>query len=287
MRFHMIANLSIVLDRNKKVRLDVLENLELSKIDEYTTNFTSSSEIRRIFQEELGQFLIENQELIKRFKENSSKQGTLVIVYSDEQKRLHRMRVLYQENQAKTNPELVLKKICSVLRNQEEPTFTIELMRYFSFFLCTPFHLREIEKVERSMNHSSKAKKQQNQKLLNLIRNHILYTLEKNFEKGYFYIRLLDAYLERKGFLTTKRTAVIKSGKIEISKLPKETCVLKKNPISERKTGQELTLHMEEDGQYTFWNAGVPSYTRDFEESFFKYEHYLENSTEVQKELKL
>lgn len=287
----MIANLSIVLDKDKKVRLDLIQGVELSQIDSYTTQFPTSSDIREIFQEEISQFLEAHQDMIQDFKKNSNRQGSLVIVYSDENFRIHRMRVLYQENKKKTDVQHVLKNVCNTLREQQDPFFTIDVMKNFSFFLGSPFDLREIEKIGRSRDGSVRTRKNQNQRLINLIRNHILYAIQQGFEKGYFYLRLIDAYMERKGFVTTKRCLYTKVGKVTVARVIENLTTLQK----EQKYGQvqangEQDFFLEEDGQYALFDLGISMYSSEQgnpEPQYYKYEHFLENSMDMEGQLEL
>lgn len=273
----MQASLSIVLDENKVIRLDLLKDVSLTSIDDYTTKKSSSTDIRKEYKNEIDNFLITQDPYTRNFKRQSNKKGSLVIVYEDEGHALHRMRVLYQENRNKLNPDLLLKGICSVIRNEKNPDFTIQMMKYFDFFLGSPFLRKAIEKVQMFPSTEENIRKKQNQRLLNLIRNQLLYILQKDFEKGYFYLRLMDAYIEKKGFQTTKRILDTKLGHIEFSEknLTQQISIQRKLNCTNSSIvsdGDNYSYRMEEDGQYTFLDA--PKQEEDT--SYHKYEHFLE-----------
>lgn len=269
----MQANLSIVLDENKVKRIDLLKDVSLFEIDQYTMTKSSSLEIRYEYQTLIEAFLDQHREYISNFKREANKKGSLVIVYEDENKRLHRMRVLYKENLNKLDVTLLLKEISSAIRSKKDPNFTIQLIKNFDFFLGSDFLKKTIEKIQRFPSQDERIQKNQNQRLLNLIRNKLSYTLERNFEKGYFYLRLIDAYLERNGLQTTKKVIVTNQGKVEFT----ESSLEKKLALSPEKSqtftsvvaSDAFHYEIEEDGQYSFLNMISTS-------DSMKYEHFLE-----------
>lgn len=253
----MNANLSIVLDETKVIRLDLLKDLPLTAIDQYTTLKPASSKIKEEYQDLIEEFLVEHKEYIDTFKKQSNKRGSLVIVYEDENKKLHKMRVLYQKDIKKLDTTLVLKGICTAIRSRKDPNYTIQLMKHFDFFLGSEFNLKTIREIQLRPSNNEKILKNQNQRLINLIRNNLLYSLEKNYERGYFFLRLIDSYIEKTGLETTKRVLKTKAGTIQYTQnaFPEQPVLKKENPYSNTVTKREDSLFwLEEDGQYTFFS---------------------------------
>jgi len=280
----MKANLSIVLDQEKRVRLDLLKDVELTEIDQYTVTKRDSAEIREEFQTEIEQFLNAHQSYTNTFQKEANKKGSLVIIYEDDRGSLQRMRVLYKMNQLKLDTNILLKGICDQIRNQKNPRFAIELIRHFHFFLGSPYAYQMINKIEMLSSEDERILKNQNQRLLNMIRNKLLDTSAKNFPKAYFYFRLIDAYLEKNGLMTTKKVVSTSIGKVSFvpnSKGLTESSTLKKDSpytnafvIPEKKE-----YSMEEDGQYNLFSKEelAPK------SSYYKYEHFVEQELDQSK----
>lgn len=282
----MNANLSIVLDKDKKIRLDLLQDVPLSQIDAYTLQYTSSNEIREKFKDQIDEFLEQHKDFRATFKKEGNKKGSLVIVYKDEKQDLHRMRVLYQENQKKMDTDYVMKQVFRVIRETKNPQFTVGLMYYFEFFLLSDYDKREVYKIQMRRSQNPEIMQKQNQRLLNLIRNHIRYAFMKDNERGYFYLRLLDAYLEKKGFTTTKRIINVNTGKIVLTTIPKEKTKLQKKKevpktiIPEQKSD---VFFEDEDGQYSLFAPQNKKTSKKVENKsqYLKYEHFLDNEQEI------
>lgn len=277
----MKANLSIVLDKDKLIRLDILKDIDLSEIDKYTTEFLSSREIREKHKEEIEEFLEQHKTFTDTFKRESNKKGSLVIVYEDENQELHRMRVLYREDQKKLDTNHLVTELFKTIRQTENPDFSIALINDFDFFLGSEFNRREIYKINLRKSSDPKARKRHNQRLVNLIRNKIQGDLDTNYEKGYFYLRLIDAYVEKKGYPTTKRVINTKTGKIILTNIPKEPVkIVKKQETKEIVSKPEEEQYYEdEDGQYSMFPIETKKVSKE-QEHYGKYEHYIDNLPE-------
>jgi len=202
----MKANLSIVLDDKGMVRYDLISNASLEEIDAYTTTKVDHNEIRADFQEVISEFLKEQEDFVQTFKRDANKKGRIVITYQDvnDPSRYHKVRVLYQEQVKKLNPKYTLDKIVQALKNENDLNLTIRLIYERSFIFGSGFANNEVRNAKRNQMKGAEAARKANSSLIHyVVKNTLLHALQEKPEKGYFYIRKVDGYLEQKEKLIT------------------------------------------------------------------------------------
>lgn len=272
----MKANLSLVLDKDGYVRLDLLKELELSEIDKYTTTYSTSKEIKEEYQDDIDCFLEEQLDFIQKLKREQDKRGRIVIVYEDEKHKLHQLRVLYKENIKKIDVEKMINNIKKTLETEESFYKTLDVINHFSSFIFgSEFDRKEIGRLKKRLSSGNVSEKLCNKNLIkNIIYNHLVLTLSRNKEKAYFHVRLIDSYMEKNGLFTTKeKSKNIK--KLNVSSAPSKTKIKKQSPYIRV---QEGGFFMEENGQYNLFDSSQPALPS--KQRVFSYEEYEEDEEE-------
>lgn len=271
----MKANLSLVLDKDGYTKLDLIKDKEISEIDKYTTSYDSSTEIRTDHKEEIDNFLTSNNDFIKTFKREQDKKGRIVITYSDEHNNLHKLRVLYKDNVKKID---TLKMITNIRKTlEEESTFqkTEAIINHFSGFIFgSEFDRKEIKRLQKRLATGAASEKFCNKVLVkNIIHNHLILTFNRNQEKAYFYVRLIDSYLEKCGMFTTKCTTNKRIKNLAVIDVPSDTKI--KRDCSEKRL-KDGDFYMESDGQYNLFDSSFNTHQPEIT----SYEDYLEQQEE-------
>jgi len=268
----MRANLSLVLDKDGYVRLDLKKDIELSEIDKYTTTFSSSNEIREEFKEEIKSFLDSQQEFTKNFKKEHNKDGRIVLVYSDEKHNLHTLRVLYKGMEEKLDLEKMIGNIKKSLESLESFNKSLDVINHFSGFIFgSEFDRKEIRRLKTKLSYGNTSEKLCNKTLVkNIIYNHLVLTSNRNKEKAYFHVRLIDSYMEKLDIITTKSKSI---NNLHVRNIPRVAKLKKQEQNLVVKDGN---LFVEESGQYNlFGNNGEISTP-----VIMSYEDYLEHEEE-------
>lgn len=197
----MVANLSLVFDDACEVRCDLLKNVPISAIDQYTMEKEGSEDIRREYRDKIRYFKEVNKQELARL---NNFRGSIVIVYHDENhsNRHYRLRVLYKKQKNKKNPSYVLKEMIKLLKKQEDPYLTIDMIEFHRFMFGSEFAYYELERAKRKFATSSKIKPANDFLIDRIVKDTCQRMLQQDKERGYFYLRKLDSYLERKKGLT-------------------------------------------------------------------------------------
>ena len=271
----MKANLSLVLDKDGYVRLDLLKDIELSEIDKYTCSLDSSKEIKEENSNEIECFLDENLAYVQTFKRDQDKKGRIVIIYEDEKHKLHNLRVLYKDNIKKLNSEEMIGNIRSTLEKEESFNKTLDVINHFSGFIFgSEFDRKEIRRLKTKLSLGNVSEKLCNKTLVkNIVYNHLVLTLSRNKEKAYFHIRLIDSYMEKNKLYTTKNEKTARVNNLKVNKLEEKAKVVKKKLGDVVKDGN---FFLESNGQYNlFDNNGLTS-----SGPIVSYEDYLDREEE-------
>lgn len=197
----MVANLSLVFDDACEIRCDLLKNVPISEIDQYTMEKEGSEDIRKEYRDKIRYFKEVNKQELARL---NNFRGNIVIVYHDENhsNRHYRLRVLYKKQKNKKNPSYVLKEMIKLLKKQEDPYLTIDMIEFHRFMFGSEFAYYELERAKRKFATSSKIKPINDFLIDRIIKDTCQRMLQQDKECGYFYLRKLDSYLERKKGLT-------------------------------------------------------------------------------------
>ena len=138
----MKRTLSLVLDEECKVSLTLMED-EISVIDEFTTKFENSEEIRNYFQTQINDFLEKNKDFIEYVKKQTGKnyRGGIVLLNTLEKNNteliIDREMVLYKKHLV-IYPKLIKQDIMKEYLNEDKkraarfnvPAFTTNYMYY-------------------------------------------------------------------------------------------------------------------------------------------------------------
>ena len=271
----MKANLSLVLDKEGYVRLDLKKDIEISEIDKYTSLYDSSKEIREGYSDEIECFLDEQEAFTKTFKREQDKRGRIVIVYEDEKHKLHSLRVLYKDNLDKLDLEEMVENIRKTLEKEESFNTTLDVINHFSGFIFgSEFDRKEIRRLKTRLTSFNVSEKLCNKNLVkNIIYNHLVLTLSRNREKAYFHVRLIDSYMEKKELYTTKEKKTKNVHNLKVGDVPKKAKVVQKKTDARVKDGK---FFMEDNGQYNLFGSG----NSNVERVALSYEDYLEKEEE-------
>lgn len=193
--------------------------MELRKLDEFISqNFSDGYGVRNDprYKAKIDSYLAANKALLDTFSKN--KNGSLVIVFSDENGQPRKMRVLYANRAAKTDPKRVFKEIRKFLENADAPTVR-NIAEYYDFMFGLEYDKREIysdmasplayyaRPIRKAMdamkhNHSSIGGKKPKDVAVTWMCKRINDLLKSQEEAdrdlGYYYVRLLDAHLAKK-----------------------------------------------------------------------------------------
>lgn len=271
----MKANLSLVLDKEGYVRLDLKKDLELSEIDKYTTLYTNSNEIRKYHMDEINSFLEEHESYIRTFKRKNDN-GRIVIIYEDEKHRLHSLRVLYKESLQKLDVKEMIENIRRTLSEKESFNTTLDVINHFSGFIFgSEFDRKEIGRLKIRLSTFDVSEKLYNKRLVkNIIYNHLILTLNRNREKAYFYVRLIDSYMEKQGLYSINKEKSTKNvQRLKVRDVPAKTKVIPKQMNTMIMDGN---FYMEDDGQYNLFESS----DLNSEPVEISYEDYLEKEEE-------
>ena len=271
----MKANLSLVLDKEGYVRLDLQQDIEISEIDKYTSLYDSSKEIREYYGDEIDCFLIEQEPYIRSFKRDQDKKGRIVITYEDEKHKIHKLRVLYKDSLEKLDVKEMIENIRKTLEKEENFNTTLDVINHFSGFIFgSEFDRKEIRRLKTRLSTFNVSEKLCNKNLVkNIIYNHLVLTLSRNIEKAYFHVRLIDSYMEKKELYTCNEKKTKKVRNLKVHDVPEKTKVVSKNTDLRVKDG---AFFVEDDGQYNLFGSD----NSNIETVILSYEDYLEKEEE-------
>lgn len=242
-RFH----LSCVLDNDPLKRLDLIEGT-LEEIDNFTTKYENSNQIRNFFKNEIDEYLLKNYH----------KNGTIVITYYDDSNNVRRIRVLYKEEIAKTDIKKMPRKIKKALSQENNIKITLEIINRFTpYIFGSNYDKNLIYNKKREIGLNEERDTKINKIFINdIIFNQLTNALTSNYHLGYFKIRLIDSYLHRIGIETTDNKLRVNVEKIK----QEETYKLeKKSKIEDRniKFKKEGNLYQEDDGQMNLFSEAM------------------------------
>lgn len=271
----MRANLSLVLDKDGYVRLDLKKDIELSEIDKYTSLYDSSKEIREDYSDEISSFLKKQEDFTKTFKRDQDKIGRVVITYFDQKHKLHRLRVLYKDMKEKLDVIKMVENIKRTLENSESFTKTLDVINHFSGFIFgSEFDRKEIKRLEKRLTSGNVSEKLCNKNLVkNIVYNHLVLTSSRNIEKAYFHVRLIDSYMEKQGMLTTE-TKKVKN--LKVGDIPSNTKSVKRGMTDCRV--KDGNFFRESDGQLNLFATDIVD--NSSVKKAISYEDYLEKEEE-------
>ena len=193
--------------------------MNLQKLDEFISqNFSDGYGIRNDprYKAKIDSYLAANKALLGTFSKN--KNGSLVIVFSDENGQPRKMRVLYANRAAKTNPKRVFKEIRKFLENADATTVR-NIAEYYDFMfgleydrreiysdMASPlaYYARPIRQAIDAIKHNTPSiygKKPKDVAVTWMCKriNDLLKSQEEaDRDLGYYYVRLLDAHLAKK-----------------------------------------------------------------------------------------
>lgn len=269
----MRANLSLVLDRDGMVKLDLLKDKTLSEIDKYTTLFLSSKELREKYSDTINAYLESMSEYTSNFKSEQAKRGRIVITYTDEKNNSHCLRVFYNENKDKINLDEMLRKIRKDLDKEGSFNKSLALVNHFSNFIFgSEFDRREIRRLK--LKYSSDPKKYEsvcNKSLIKkIIYDHLELYSVRNYEKGYFFVRLIDSYIDK------NKIGVLDKKKVNNLDVREVYSPVKLNKITSNETIKDGNFYMESDGQYNLFSTKQ----QEIINKPLSYEDYFEQENE-------
>lgn len=243
--------------------------MELRKLDEFISqNFSDGYGIRNDsrYKAKIDSYLAANQALIDTFSKN--KNGSLVIVFSDENGQPRKMRVLYANRAAKTDPKRVFKEIRRFLENADAPTVR-NIAEYYDFMFGLEYDKREIYsdmasplayyarpirqaldamKHNRSSINGKKPKDVAVTWMCKRINDLLKSQEEADRDLGYYYVRLLDAHLAKKyEYETTPIEPLRKAKKTKTSAGTITTRSVSKKTVKLVKQSKEGTMAPETD----------------------------------------
>lgn len=263
----MKVNLSLVLDEKGEIRLDLIKNQDLEIVDQYTVTKENHNDIREEYKEQINNFLELNKNYVASFKRDANKKGNIVITFTDEVNRLRKLRVLYKKNSNKLEIDKLINKIYNTLKKLDDIDKTIEIINnYSNLMFNSDFEVKTIISNKRKLkdvitieNPEVKNKKIKviNNTLLLLIKNRFVYLntgTDKQKELCYYYLRLIDSYIEKHYKVSTTRDVVkTKKGKLEVDK--NNINVLENNiSIKQDITYNGYILNEEDDGQLSMFD---------------------------------
>lgn len=258
----MKVNLSLVLDEKGEIRLDLIKNQDLEVVDQYTTTKENHNDIREDYKKEIESFLELNKNYISNFKRESNKKGSIVITFSDETNRLRKLRVLYKKNNNKLDTGKLINKVYNALKKLNDIDKTIEIINnYSNLMFNSDFEIKTILGNKRNLKNARTIENPEvrnqkikiiNNNLLLLLKNRFVYLntgTDKQKSMLYYYLRLIDSYIEKHfKIFTTREVVKTKKGKLEVDKNNIKT--LKENIIVKQDiTYNGQILYEEEDGQ--------------------------------------
>ena len=269
----MKVNLSLVLDEKGEIRLDLIKNQDLEIVVQYTIIKESHNDIREDYKKEIEYFLELNKNYVSGFKRESNKKGSIVITFSDETNKLRKLRVLYKKNSNKLDTDKLINKIYNTLKKLNDVDKTIEIINNYSHLMFnSDFEIKTILGNKRNLKNArtienTEVRNQKikiiNNNLLLLLKNRFIYLntgTDKQKSMSYYYLRLIDSYIEKHYKVSTTREVVkTKKGKLEVDKNNIKT--LEENIIVKHDIAYNgQILHEEEDGQLSMIDIfGEPS----------------------------
>lgn len=263
----MKVNLSLVLDENGEIKLDLIKNQDLEIIDKYTITKENHNDIREDYKKEIDDFLELNKNYISTFKKENNKKGSIVITFKDEVNKHRKLRVLYQKNSKKLEVDKLITKIYNSLKKIDDIDKTLEIINnYFNLIFNSDYEIKTILSNKRNLKNiktidnievRNKKIKTINNNLLLLIKNKFIYLNNGNDKQKsmcYYYLRLIDSYLEKHYKIYTTRDIVkIKKGKLEIDK--NNIKILDENiSLKQNITYNGQSLFEEDDGQLSMFD---------------------------------
>lgn len=216
--------------------VSIVVPMELSKLDKITSCYVDGHSIRNDprYKDKIDNFLEEHQNLLQTFKSN--KNGSLVVVFTDETDTARKMRVLYNNKSEKTDPELVLKGIKSFLDNTDDANISNIVNKYkfmfgmnypksqiFSTDVASPSayyakpiitalsHMKKQDLMSGGVSPRTEAIKWIYKRLKDLVSSEN----QQSQSLGYYYIRLIDAHLKRKYEYETSPVVLKPASKIK------------------------------------------------------------------------
>lgn len=269
----MKVNLSLVLDEKGEIRLDLINNQELNIVDEYTSSKENHNEIREDYKEQISNFLELNKNYVASLKLDANKKGSIVITFTDEANRLRKLRVLYKKSSNKLDTDKLINKIYNTLKKIDDIDKTIEIINnYSNLMFNSDFELKTVISNKRNLkNIRTIDNVEVRNKKIKIINNNLLLLLKNRFvnlntgtdkqkELCYYYLRLIDSYIEKHYKVSTTRDVLkTKKGKLEVDKNNIKT--LEENiTVKKDITYNGQILHEEEDGQLSIIDIfGEPS----------------------------
>ena len=105
-------SLAIVLDRDNQIRFDLYKCNSLKEMDEYIRTFKDSGEVRKKYEQDISEFMLDFRKRIKRLEDKNKKHdnGSICLLYHTNGKH-YRLKTLYQNDNELLDKETCLKKI--------------------------------------------------------------------------------------------------------------------------------------------------------------------------------
>ena len=234
MKFH----LSIVLDRDGYNRQDLYSCKTLKELDEYLLKFRNHQEVREVYFEEIGEFLLDNMKYIRENekKNNRANNGRICIVYEGKNGKLRMFSIIYQNDGIILEKKRCFRKIRNELNNDNTLKELLNRKRY----LLSQY---EIDLLSQYLMFPTSYKKYKR-----IFINDFIARLEKMSDDNlYMYLRSI---MKMCGLLYKKNSLQTKHGTIDNIdiNMPSETTLRRDLIIDD--CNDELFMRLYQSGDY-------------------------------------
>lgn len=207
----MEVNLTLLC--SSKVYLNLIENISIEEIDEMTTKYQNQEEILALpeFEDIINRFYTYTTNYRSKIKNPTEKRGTLYITYFDHNN-LIKLRVLYKKDAIKRDSKKVAKAIKTELKQANNSQLVISILNQFNFIFDSEYNqiyyqLNTLKRVLANTTTPPDYLVSKHNLLIKIIYDELVKGYSKNSNTpeafSYFYIRLVDEFLETKKNILT------------------------------------------------------------------------------------